>query len=49
MKQNTIERKEQKRPKRGYGLDKYYEEERIEREKKEAKNKKKKIKKRILL
>ena len=27
MKQNTIERKEQKRPKRGYGLDKYYEEE----------------------
>ncbi len=49
MKQNTIERKEPKRPKRGYGLDKYYEEERIEREKKQAKKKKQKIKKRIFL
>ena len=49
MKQNTIERREQKRPKSGYGLDKYYEEERIERERKQAKKKKQKIKKRIFL
>lgn len=49
MKQNTVVRKQEKRPKRGYGLDKYYEEERIENERKQAKNKKKKIKKRIFL
>ncbi len=46
MKQNTIEKKEQKR---GYGLDKYYEEERREKAKKQAKRRKKKIKKRIFL
>lgn len=49
MKQNTVVRKQEKRSKRGYGLDKYYEEERIENERKQAKNKKKKIKKRIFL
>lgn len=49
MKQNTITVKEEKIEKRGYGLDKYYEEERIESVEKEAKNNKKKLKKRIFL
>lgn len=49
MKQNTITRKKETVEKRGYGLDKYYEEEKRENAKKEAKKKKKKIKKRIFL
>lgn len=51
MKQNTITRKKETVEKRGYGLDKYYEEEKRENAKREAKKKKKKkkIKKRIFL
>lgn len=48
MKQDIIE-KEEKTEKKGYGLDKYYEEERIDNARKQAKRKKAKNKKRFFL